>query len=248
MENNIEKNNELPESFIKPFTELLLSDSFEGLNDVEIVLDEVGDIAAEVIPVVRAFLIIGKKLKSVQAKYEWKNQVVFLRHVKNSNVNGKELEKRNKAYQNKERWVFREVEALVIYLSKNTAIQKAVIQAELYIDYINGNIDEDKFMECLDITHHLFLSDIPHLIEIYDAEKSANLTDDYSDFHRKICTKFDIVKCRRLMSNGLLIQLHPMSFAFSQDNHFIVSNSGKYYCEILSRLSFNSLCFTEPRK
>ena len=147
------------------------------------------------------------------------------------------LKKRKEAYRNKEKWFFREVENLVVYMSKFTSITKAKLQAEIYMDYLNGNITWERYMESLDVLLHLFLCDVPHLLEIYRAEVDAALDyDDIVDFHTKIKTEFKAIECKRLMAIGLLHQLHPMSFGFSLDNYFITSDTGRYFCDVISRL------------
>ena len=88
----------------------------------------------------------------------------------------------------------------------------------------------------VDVLLHLFISDIPHLLEIFEAEVEAELTEaDIVDFKKKINTVFDATICRRLMAVGLLYQLHPVSFGFSMDNFFVTSRTGKYFCGLIQR-------------
>lgn len=225
---------------IRPFTEVLLSDEIKdiGIDVSELLLDLTldGIPVLKDIPMLKTFLAAGQTAKNIQAWAEWKNQLAFLTQLKAGNVDEKGLKKRNKAFQNKEKWIFREVEALVVYMAKYTSTEKAKLQAELYKDFINGVITQNQFNEGLDVLLHLFMSDIPHLLEIYQAEKEVGLTEsDFDDFSEKIHTKFDATICRRLMASGLLHQLHPMSYGFSMDNYFVTSDTGKYFCEIIPR-------------
>lgn len=233
-------NAEPNELSIQPFTEVLLSNEIKdiGIDVSEIFLDSYLDDMAilQDLPALKSFVAVGKTVKNIQAWFEWKNQLAFLSQLKKGRIDEEGLKKRNKAYRNKEKWVIREVEALVVHMSKYTVVEKAKLQAELYIDLINGVITQNRFSECLDILLHLFLSDIPHLLEIYQAEVDANLTEaDWLNLNKKINTKFDATICRRLMAVGLLHQLHPMSFGFSMDNYFVTSDTGKYFCSIIQR-------------
>ena len=228
---------ELP---MQPFTEVLFSDEIKdvGMDASEIFLDSfLGEMPIlKDIPVLKTFLSFGKTAKSIQAWFEWKNQLVFLNQLKRGTVDAESLKKRNEAYRKKEKWILREVESLVVHMSKYTDIEKSKIQAELYMDLINGIITQGQFAEYIDILVQLFMSDVPHLLEIYRAEEKAGFTQaDWEKFDDKIKTKFNISICRRLMAVGLLHQLHPMSFGFSLDDYFIMSDSGKYMCAIILR-------------
>lgn len=241
---SIQKETDSKDLSIQPFAEVLLSNEVKdiGIDASELFLDSFLNempILKDV-PVLKSFMAFGKTVQNVQAWAEWKNQLAFLTQVKNGVVDEKGLQKRNQAFLKKEKWVFREVEALVVYMAKYTSIEKAKLQAELYRDLINGIITQNQFNECLDVLLHLFMSDIPHLIEIYEAEVAAGLTEaDIVDFNKKINTEFNSTICRRLMAVGLLHQLHPMSFGFSMDNFFVTSETGRYFCGIIQR------CFEE---
>ena len=225
---------------MQPFADALFSDEIKdvGIDVSEVFLDTFADgmpILRDV-PIIKSFLAVGKTAKSLQAWFEWKNQLIFLNQLGKGFVDETGLRKRNEAYKNKENWIYREVETLVVYLSKYTSAEKAKIQAELYRDLINGVITQNQFNECLDVLLHLFLSDIPHLLEIYQTEKEVGLTQaDWLKFSEKIQTKFNTTTCRRLMVVGLLHQLHPMSFGFSLDDYFVTSDTGKYLCDVIQR-------------
>lgn len=234
------KDTEITTLSIRPFAEVLLTNEIKdiGIEASEIFLDSFldEDLLFKDIPILKSFVAVGRTVKSIQAWAEWKNQFAFLKQLKKGFIDEAGLRKRNQAFRNNEKWVFREVEALAVYLAKYTSTEKAKLQAELYKDLINGVITQNRFNECLDVLLHLFISDIPHLLEIYNTEVTAGLTEaDIIDFAKKIKTKFNATICRRLMAVGLLHQLHPMSFGFSMDNFFVTSETGKYFCDIIQR-------------
>ena len=223
---------------IQLFTEALFSDDLRDLSTdiAEIALDtllEENTILRE-IPLVKTAIAMFKAGASIQTRFELKKQLVFLSHLQKGNLDIEGIERRNKAYQQKEPWFEREVENLVVYLSRYSAVEKARIQSELYIDLINREIDQPFFEECLDILDRIFLGDIQHLIDICNAETAAGVSlGNLSFFQKKPPFGFDAVRCVRLSSLGLLHQLHPMSFGFTTDNHYLISDRGKYLCRII---------------
>ena len=77
-------------------------------------------------------------------------------------------------------------------------------------------------------------ADIQHLSDICNAETTAGVSlGNLSFFQKKPPFGFDAVRCGRLSSLGLLHQLHPMSFGFTTDNHYLISDRGKYLCRII---------------
>lgn len=189
------------------------------------------------IPLVKTAIAMLKTGESIQARFELKKQLVFLSQLQKGDLDVKSINRRNTAYQKKEPWFEREVENLVVYLSRYSSVEKAKIQAEFYIDLINGKINQSYFEECLDILDRIFLGDIQHLIDIYYTETAAGVTlNDLSFFKEQPSFEFNSIRCERLSSLGLLHQLHPMSFGFSIDNHYLISESGKYICKAILKL------------
>ena len=233
---------------IRPFTEALFTDELKDLSVVfsEITLDSLCDdnsILRE-IPLVKTMISMLKVGGTIQQKFEFKKQLVFLSQLQQGDVDATEIRRRNTAYYNHEAWFQREVENLVIYLSRYASVEKAMIQAVLYIDLVNKRIERSFFEECLDVIDRIFLGDLPHLIDIYKDQAEAGVSlADLSYFQRKPGFPFEGIRCRRLSSLGLLHQLHPMSFGFSIDNHYLVTDTGKYICKlILDRNLFSFAC------
>ncbi|MBR3954793.1 MAG: hypothetical protein IKJ63_04910 [Clostridia bacterium] len=189
--------------------------------------------------------IFSKSAKAIKLgkwfieKYNFKKMLIFLIQLQNGNRDEKGLDKRNKAYIEGKKWFYREVEQTIVYLNRAARIEKVKIIGELYRDLINDEIKTEEYGEYLDIVDQLFIQDIPHLLEIYDAQKAtATLLDgkDFLDCDTGKNFSFQSIRCRRLQSIGLLIQHHPMSFGFSSDDHFTLSEYGIYFCEIIHRI------------
>ena len=88
---------------------------------------------------------------------EVKKQLRFLRTLSKGSVNQKELNKRRIAYQNKEKWGYREIEQLCLFISRSNDINKSRIQAYLYISLVNKDIDYKDFVEYLQIIDMLLI-------------------------------------------------------------------------------------------
>lgn len=225
---------------VRQFTELLWSGE---LKDLSIDFSEIGlDVLfedgslLESIPLVKTAIAAAKAAGTIHARFELKKQLAFLESIQNGELDVRGIEKRQKAYENNEPWFRKETENLVIYLSRYSTATKAKIQAELYIDLVNGVINQSMFEEYLDVLDRLFLSDVPHLLEICLIQTEAGVSlKDLSYFQTKPLYPFDSIRCRRLAAIGLLHQLHPMSFGLSLDNKYLITSSGKYICELINR-------------
>jgi len=233
---------------IRPFTEALFTDELKDLSVdfSDIALDSLfdDDSILREIPWVKSAIAVLKVGSTIQQRFEFKKQLVFLSQLQKSNIDSYEISRRNTAYYNHEAWFQREVENLVVYLSRYASVDKAKIQAVLYVDLVNRRIGQSLFEECLDVIDRIFLGDLPHLMDIYrDQTKAGVSLTDLSYFQRKPGFSFEGIRCRRLSSLGLLHQLHPMSFGFSIDNHYLVTDTGKYICRlILDRNVFSFGC------
>lgn len=194
---------------------------------------------SEILPVFSKVAKAIKLGKWVIEKYNFKKMLIFLIQLQNGNRDEKGLDKRNKAYIEGKKWFYREVEQTIVYLNRAARIEKVKIIGELYRDLINDEITTEAYGEYLDIVDQLFIQDIPHLLEIYDAQKATETLDNGKDFLNSEDGKkfaFESIRCSRLKSIGLLKQYHPMSYGFTLDDHFTLSKYGIYFCEIIHRI------------
>lgn len=194
--------------------------------------------ALQGIPIIKSINAVVKTAISVKEKYELKKQLVFLQSVSSGVANPEEIEKRKRAYETGEKWFYREVENTIVYLSRHARIEKVKIQAILYLDYINGEISEEKYNECLDVLDMLIVGDIPLLMEIYEAQ--SNIIDLDTELQEKIKdvkTRFEHTKCGRLNAAGLVCPVSMgLSFGTFIDNNFVITDLGRYFCNVVKRL------------
>ncbi|MBO5462741.1 MAG: hypothetical protein J6A49_05445 [Clostridia bacterium] len=241
-------NNELTNAdniYIKDLGEVIPTIQKNNLlvNDVEkLDLDDLGDVLSDAVEFIPYFNKAKKVIKfghSIIEKFNIKKQFVFLFQLQNGDLDEKGLEKRNKAYQFGKKWYFDEVEQTVVFLHRTSRVEKAKIMAELYRDLINSEITTEGYREYLDMVDQIYIQDIPHLLEIYHKQSETNTLFDGKAFLETEQGKdfsFNEIRCSRLKSIGLLKQYHPMSYGFSLDSYFSLSEYGMYFCEIFRRI------------
>lgn len=190
------------------------------------------------LPLIQSIRLLGKAGLSIQRGFEIKNQLVFLQGIQKGKLELEGLAKRQEAFRNNEPWVFREVERLCVYLSRNTDVRKAKIQAALYLEYISHKLSEEEFGDYLDIIDQLLLSDIPHLLDLFDYQAEHNITEaTLLESKDKFDFAFNLPRCNRLSSLGLLLRVRGFSFGMSARESFILSDSGKYIARLVRNLS-----------
>lgn len=241
-------NNELTNTnnlYIKDFAEVIsrVQKNIILMPDVDkLDLDEVGDILSGIVEVMPYFNKVKKIIKfghSIIEKFNVKKQFIFLFQLQNGILDEKGLEKRNQAYIYGKRWYYNEVEQTIVFLHRASRVEKVKIMAELYRDLINSEITTEGYGEYLDMVDQIYIQDIPHLLEIYYKQIETNTLFDGKAFLETEQGKdfsFNEIRCSRLKSIGLLKQYHPMSYGFSLDSHFSLSEYGIYFCEIIKRI------------
>lgn len=198
---------------IKPFAEsLLFSDYEDTLFDfAEISLDEITKMAFESVPdilcdlpIVKSVVAIGKLGWSIKNALVLRNQLAFIQTLKRGNPDYNAVNKRRKALESGENWIYKEIETTVVYLERYTDTQKAKYQANLYSDVLNGIISYSLYEELLIILDNLFPQDICYFLDITNYSISNNIevldTNDLS----KISWGYCYERCRRLEYLGLL--------------------------------------------
>lgn len=193
----------------------------------------------EAIPVVKTAVALGT---TISTYISLKKLLTFIQEVQNGKPDAKQVSRRNLAAKKGERWLTKEVETVVTYLEHTADIEKVVIQAKLYLDYINLNISMLQFQEYLAIIDRLFLSDIPQIIEYYEAENELAELLPPETAGRAVMTTIDSVKSQRLEAIGILLSetsinkngiLHLQKRTLTQE--------GKYLGSIFVKLQYHSL-------
>ena len=185
------------------------------------------------VPIIRSIRDLNNVRLTIQGAFEIKNQLVFLQGIQNGKLELEGFAERQEAYRNNESWFYREVERLVVYISRNTDLKKSKIQAALYLDYVGHKITQERFYECLDIIDQLLVGDIQHMLELNAYQKENSISpDSLNDGSIKLNFSFDLVKCNRLSSLGLLLRMQAFSFGRTIKSEFLVSELGSYFSDL----------------
>ena len=233
-----EEQQNIPTESIRVFGNALLSDPLSDLSVeiAEIPLDllfEKGSVLEE-IPILKLALAVFRTGKGIKERFELKKQLVFLQKLSRCEVNADAKEKRRRAYENNERWFYEELEHIAVYISRLDSTHKASILAECYADFVDGAITRAQFEEYLGITDRLFLGDSDTLLEHYEAARNSANTAQSNDNSWRPQGNSSI--CNRLSSLGLLVPLYGMRFGLAPNSYYDITDSGKYYAELLSRV------------
>lgn len=240
------KMNELMPKPVNEFAQALFSTELADIAEdfAELGVDSLFDNPVlKEIPLVKTAVSILKLSVSIKDRFEIKKQLAFIQQVNSGVASTGAVNKRRKAYQNREKWYYDEAELSVVYLSRHTRLEKVKIQAELYLDYINGVVDADEYLERLDVLDSLMLSDVPLLLDIY--EEQADFSKSSEDFQEKLKntkTTFDASKCGRLYASGLITPVsRGFSFGANMSNNYLITDLGVYFCEIVMRVKSKHL-------
>ena len=189
---------------------------------------------------ISAYLNVVSKIRTatscIKELFEIQNQLIFLKSIQQGNIELEGFAKRQEALRQGEAWVYREVEKVAIYLSRNTDTFKAKLQAQLYLDYIGGTITIDKFHECLDIIDQLIIHDKDHLLEIREYEEREGISiSEPESFLKKKEFNYKCVECHRLSALGLVVPMSGFSFAITAPHHYALTELGRYICDIIKK-------------
>lgn len=220
------------------FQNILISDEIIGVaSDIaEMRLDQF--IEEEVwkdFPVIGTAIAVMKSIARICDYVEFKMQLAFIQRIRRGCADNKAIEKRRKAYQNKEKWFSDETERIVVYLARCSEYQKALIYAEIYLDYINEKITYEEMQEYFEINDRIILT---------DAKKLYSLSIDSQNRFPVINENFvdsDIIKIKdisisgRLVSLGLLGNVVGFSFGMHSVDLFMISDVGLYFIELMGR-------------
>ena len=189
------------------------------------------------IPVVKTAIGTYKTMINIKDRFDLKKLCVFLKQFQSGQVDESEIEKRRIAYENDEKWFYKEVETIMVFLSRYEDAVKAKLEAEIYSDFINRIISESEFKEYLVVLDRLFIDDIEYLKGIYNKQKELGLTEKHpapDDKENKIA--FDKHICERLVSVGLLVHVYGMIFGAHTMVDYLYTKQGEYICDLYNRI------------
>ncbi len=162
------------------------------------------------LPIIKYFVTAGKFIATIRERNFLQKTQKFLATLKNGQVKIEEIEKRKIAIKNKEKWVYKELELLVLTIDRFDRTEKAKILAEIYKAYLNGEITILEFDDFCGITERLFLSDIKQIRVDYEEEQQKKEIEDKMKKQHDIYTGYATFHTRYLEITGRLLAIGLM--------------------------------------
>ena len=194
------------------------------------------------IPIIKFAKYVFKTGLNINERHEVKKIMCFFSRLVAGNIAEHEIAKRRAAYSSNEKWFYDEVENIVVFIMRSPRMEKVKVQSELYIDYLNGLITNEAFLEYLEILDSMIVSDFNTLIDIYNSQVSLPpnpLDPGNRDILKGVTLEFD-ANCSRLAACGLVSMLSMgMNFAITIPNNYIITDIGRYFSQIILRSRSN---------
>lgn len=210
---------------VKSAANTLFNDATKNLSMdiVEMGLDSVIDNEVlKELPFVKTVYAITKTSLAIKEKFLLKKFLNFIKAFNEYEVDEKEINRRKKAIDNNEKWIYEEIEFLMIYLDNMDSMKKSKLLANLYSEYINRKINWERFCQYTEITNRLFSYDIEWLVEFY--RYCTNSMQKGSGFY------YDLTSYSRLSGLGLIEKEFDYGQDFSKYGH--VFREGSYVYRI----------------
>lgn len=150
------------------------------------------------IPIVKSIYGIARTGFAIREKHMLKKTLIFINQLNNNGLSNENYIEYKEKLKNKDKFVFKELEYALIIIDKYVELNKNIILANLYFNYINKKIDWDQFQELSVIIDNIFLSDLDELENIYQKR-----TITMNDINNKI-------SFRRLRIQNLVEDIESM--------------------------------------
>lgn len=188
------------------------------------------------LPFVKTVNAVAKTSLAIKEKFLLKKFLNFIKMFNEHHVDENEIVKRKIAIENQEKWIYKEIEFLMIFLNDMDSMRKAKLLAILYNDYINRKINWERFCQYTEITNRLFSYDMDLLVEFY--RYCTNTMQKGCGF------SYDLTAYSRLSGLGLIEKEFDYGQDFSKYGNvfregsyvYRITYSGKILGRIISQL------------
>lgn len=177
------------------------------------------------LPLVKTIYGVAKTGFAIKEKYMLKKVLLFINQLNNNSISNKNYIKYKESLNKNEKIVLKELEYVLIIIDRYIELNKNVILANLYFNYIDKKIDWIQFQELSIIVDNIFLSDLKELKRIYD---------------KKFITMNQIenqISFRRLKTQNLVEDIQNVSRS-SDGRIFHYYNKNDYKISILGELLY----------
>ena len=191
------------------------------------------------VPIVGYFVSAGKVVATVRDQLFLRKTLQFFSELHRGKVNEEEIAKRQLALQNKQKWVYDELEMIITTIEQLDRIEKTKILAEIYRSYLNKEIERDMFDDLFGVTDKLFLGDMIQLRADYHSKKER---EKQSRGEMAVCSTIRYLDITgRLLALGLMrisVELTGNTRTNVNILQYTPTKRGEIYAEILNRIDF----------
>ncbi len=190
-------------------------------------------------PVLGYFISAKNMFLTIRDRFFIKKTLKFFSELHKGEINQQEIEGRIQALENKEDWIYDEIELLISTIERFDREEKSRILSEIYRAYLNKEIKKFEFDDFCSITERLFLSDIIQIRSDYEYKereeryKMLKIPVNYKEVYTEITG--------RLLALGLMCISAEVNSKIRYRSNLLeykVSQKGERYAEILSRINF----------
>lgn len=131
------------------------------------------------IPIVKTIYGVAKTGFAIREKHMLKKTLVFINQLNNNGLSNEKYIEYKEKLKNKDEFAFKELEYALIIIDRYVELNKNIILANLYFNYIDKKTDWNQFQELSIIVDNIFLSDLEELEKIY--QKRAITMNDINN-------------------------------------------------------------------
>ena len=134
----------------------------------EIGLDSLlNDSVLKEVPLIKTAYGVAKTVFAVREKHMIRKTLTFIKQLNDNGISNENYNQYKEKLKNKDKFVFKELEHILIIIDRYVELNKNKILANLYFNYIDRKINWTQFQELSIIVDNIFMSDIDELEHIY---------------------------------------------------------------------------------
>lgn len=205
------------------------ADLLESYADMTIgeILD-LGDTLKD-IPVCRTFNVVKDTIMTVRDGFLLQKFLIFLKKFNEGTVKEKTIEKRRIAAKNKEKWIRREIELILLRIDRISDKRNVDLLSGIYLAFLNGECTWDLFEETALILERFIYQDAEQLTRLYD----SYIRSQDANGNSVISTMFENNHCDRLVALGLVWQKYTTVLNGSVNVEYHLTEAGRLLAGVL---------------
>lgn len=199
--------------------------------DTAIDLSEIGldslldDSVLKEMPLIKTAYGVAKTGFAIREKHMLKKTLTFIKQLNDNGISNNNYIEYKEKLKNKDKFVFKELEHILIIIDRYVEVNKNKILANLYFYYIDKQINWEQFQELSIIVDNIFIGDLDELEIIYQ---------------KKYITMYEIknrVSFRRLKVQNLIEDIESM-LRMEDGSMGMFYNENDYKITLLGELLF----------